>query len=101
MKVTWKGSHNYHGSFFQYFTTWCDVTFDNFLKKRSGQWLTLFFLRPFQTTMVKYAEQLEEIELWYREDIFIYVLSSGDVPFRMYIPVYVLGIQTGKKQGTL
>ena len=51
--------------------------------------------------MVKYAEQLEEIELWYREDVFIYVLGSGDVPFGMYIPLYVLGIQTGKKQGTL
>ena len=82
-------------------TSTCDVTFDNFLKKHSGQWLTLIFLRPFQTTMVKYAEQLEEIELWYREDVFIYVLGSGDVTFRMYIKVYVFGIQTGKKQRTL
>ena len=31
------------------------------LKKHSGQWLTLFLLKPFQTTMNENAEQLEEI----------------------------------------
>ena len=42
----------------------CDVTFDNFCKKHSGQQLTLFLLRPFQTTTDENAEQQEEIKLW-------------------------------------
>ena len=42
----------------------CDATFDNFFKKHSGQQLTLFLLRPFQTTTDENAEQPEEIKLW-------------------------------------
>ena len=42
----------------------CDATFYNFCKKLSGQQLTLFLLRPFQTTTDENAEQPEEIKLW-------------------------------------
>ena len=40
------------------------MTFDNFLEKHSGQRLTLFRLRPFQTTTDENTEKPEEIEQW-------------------------------------
>ena len=41
--------------------------------------------KPF---MDKNAEQPEEIKLWYREDVYIYVLGSGDMSFRRHIYVF-------------
>ena len=50
------------------------------LKKHSGQWLTLFLLKPFQTTMNENAEQLEEIApLYGKERTHMYTVYTSSI----------------------